>query len=554
MFNFIHLKKVIMKYLSPLEMMYKWEIEKADMVYLSQPIDGVSHNWTYKETMNEVRKMASYIKSLNLDENSKIAILSKNCAHWIMTDLAIMMSGHVSVPLYPNLSAETLNKILLHSETQLLFVGKLDNFGKMKGGIPEGMNCITYPFYSEEYPKWNELTQGVIPLAENVVREEQDLATIIYTSGTTGDPKGVMHKFFNFGFATTNAVQALPLKEESFFSYLPLCHIAERLLVEMGSIYTGGKVYFAESLDTFASNLSEASPSVFLGVPRIWTKFQQGILSKLPQKKLNILLSIPLVSSLIKKKIQKGLGLSKANNIFTGAAPTPAPLIRWFERIGITIQEAYAMTENTCYSHVSFKNNIKIGSVGQALPHCEVKLSEENEILIKHDALMDGYYKEEEQTNETIKNGWLHTGDEGEIDENGFLTITGRVKDIFKTSKGKYVAPSPIEMKLSANKNIEQVCVVGNGIPQPIALITLSERGVNKQKEDLIESLSKTLKIVNGKLDSHEKLHNIIVVDGEWNIENQLLTPTMKIKRNSIEKKYREYYSNWFDSPSKIVT
>lgn len=543
-----------MKYLSPLEMMYKWEVEKADMVYLSQPIDGVSHNWTYKETMNEVRKMASYIKSLNLDRNSKIAILSKNCAHWIMTDLAIMMSGHVSVPLYPNLSAETLNKILLHSETQLLFVGKLDEFGKMKSGIPERMSCITYPFYSEDYPKWNELTKDINPLEENIVREEQELATIIYTSGTTGDPKGVMHKFFNFGFATTNAVQALPLKEESFFSYLPLCHIAERLLVEMGSIYTGGKVYFAESLDTFASNLAEASPSVFLGVPRIWTKFQQGILSKLPQNKLNILLSIPLVSSLIKKKIQKGLGLSKANNIFTGAAPTPAPLIKWFERLGITIQEAYAMTENTCYSHVSFKNKIKIGSVGQALPYCEVKLSEGNEILIKHDALMDGYYKEEGQTNETIKNGWLHTGDEGEIDENGFLTITGRVKDIFKTSKGKYVAPSPIEMKLSANKNIEQVCVVGDGVPQPLALITLSEIGLSKQKEDLIKSLEKTLKIVNTKLDSHERLHNIVVVNEEWNIENKLLTPTMKIKRNSIEKKYKEHYSTWYHSSNKIVT
>ena len=212
------------------------------------------------------------------------------------------------------------------------------------------------------------------------------------------------------------------------------------------------------------------------------------------------------------------------------------------------------MTENTCYSHVSFKNKIKIGSVGQALPYCEVKLSEGNEILIKHDALMDGYYKEEGQTNETIKNGWLHTGDEGEIDENGFLTITGRVKDIFKTSKGKYVAPSPIEMKLSANKNIEQVCVVGDGVPQPLALITLSEIGLSKQKEDLIKSLEKTLKIVNTKLDAHERLHNIVVVNEEWNIENKLLTPTMKIKRNSIEKKYKEHYSNWYHSSNKIVT
>ena len=542
-----------MKYLSPLEMMYKWEEEKSNEVFLSQPINSIWHDWTWEEVMLEVRKMAAYIKSLNLEKKSKIAILSKNCAHWIMSDLAIMMSGHISVPLYPNLSAKILNKILIHSETKMMFVGKLDDFEKMKSGIPSDVNCVTYPFYSQDYPKWNDLTRDVSPLQENVIRDDNELATIIYTSGTTGDPKGVMHKFYNFSFATTNAVNALPLKDESFFSYLPLSHIAERLLIEMGSIYCGGKVSFAESLDTFAQNLSYSQPSVFLGVPRIWTKFQQGILAKLPQKKLNILLSIPIISSLIKKKIQKGLGLSKARNVFTGAAPTPAALIRWFESLGIIIQEAYAMTENTCYSHVSFREKIKIGSVGQALPLCDVKLSDQNEIMIKHDALMDGYYKDEEQTNDTIKDGWLYTGDEGEIDSEGFLKITGRVKDIFKTSKGKYVAPSPIELKLSANKNIEQVCIVGTEIPQPIALVVLSDRGRKKTKEDLIFSLERTLEVVNPKLEKHEKIHNIIIVKEEWTIENNLLTPTMKIKRNAIEKIYRINYQEWYDSSKRIV-
>jgi long-chain acyl-CoA synthetase len=205
------------------------------------------------------------------------------------------------------------------------------------------------------------------------------------------------------------------------------------------------------------------------------------------------------------------------------------------------------MTENTCYSHVSFKSKIKIGSVGQALPLCEVKLSDQNEILIKHEALMDGYYKDEEETRKTIIDGWLHTGDEGVIDDEGFLRITGRVKDIFKTSKGKYVAPSPIEMKLSANKNLEQICVVGDGIPQPIALVVLSERGKEESKKDLIFSLKKTMEIVNSKLDSHEKLHNIIVVVEDWTIENKLLTPTMKIKRNAIEKIYKSNYVDWYE-------
>ena len=542
-------------YPSPLEMLYKWEQETPNNLYMRQPIKGVWHEWTWKDTSEQVRKMAAYLKSLNLPEGSRIGILSKNCAHWMFSDLAIMMAGHVSVPLYPNLNAETLKQILEHSETQVLFVGKLDDYESMRPGVPANVQCIAFPFYTEEgYPVWGDLVHGVSPISEDLVRDSEELATIIYTSGTTGVPKGVMHKFFNFGFAANNAVKTIDLSNtEKFFSYLPLCHIAERLLVEMGSLYTGGQVSFAESLDTFAENLSETQPTVFLGVPRIWTKFQQGVLAKLPQKKLNILLSLPIISSLIKKKIRTGLGLNRATNVFTGAAPTPTSTIKWFERLGIKIQEAYAMTENCCYSHVTLNNHIKIGCVGKALPFCEVKLSEQNEILIKHDALMLGYYKEEKLTAETIKDGWLYTGDEGSIDEDGFLKITGRVKDLFKSSKGKYVAPSPIEMKLSANKNIENVCVVGDGLPQPIALVVLSEYGKGRLKEDVAASLAKTLSIVNPKLDHHEKVKRLVVLKDEWTIENKLLTPTMKVKRNSVEKMHKTNYEVWYDKVEHVI-
>lgn len=542
-------------YQSPLEMLYRWESETPNKLYMRQPINDEWHKWTWSETATEVRKMAAYLQSLNLAPKSKIAILSKNCAHWIMSDLAIMMAGHVSVPLYPNLKAESIKQILDHSETKLVFVGKLDDFASMRPGIPKDMPCIAYPFYSEEgYPVWGDLVKDIKPMAENIVREPNDLATIIYTSGTTGMPKGVMHKFYNFSFATSNAVPLLGLAtEERFFSYLPLCHIAERLLVEMGSLYSGGMVSFAESLDTFAKNLSDTKPTAFLGVPRIWTKFQQGILTKLPQKKLNVLLAIPGVSSLIKKKIKSGLGLQEARNVFTGAAPTPVSTLKWFKRLGINIQEAYAMTENCCYSHVTLNDDIQFGFVGKALPHCDVKLSDKNEILIKHVALMDGYYKEEKQTQDTIKDGWLYTGDKGHIDSKGFLKITGRVKDLFKTSKAKYVAPAPIEMKLSANKNIEQVCVVGENIPQPIALITLSEYGKSRPSENVVASLSKTLSVINPKFDAHERLKKIIILDQEWTIENNLLTPSMKIKRNEVEKLHKENYVSWYDRQEEVI-
>ena len=545
-----------MNYPLPLDMMYRWEKESPNLVFMRQPINGKWHEWTWKETGEEVRKMAAYLKNLNLEPGTRIAMISKNCAHWIISDLAIMMAGHTGVPLYPNLNAETIRQILEHSESKVLLVGKLDGWAAMRSGVPENVQCIAFPFYTEPgYPEWYELMKNVQPLRDDVHRDRNDLATIIYTSGTTGMPKGVMHKFHNFGWAAKQAMDELQLKPHTqrFFSYLPLCHIAERLLVEMGSIYTGSVVSFAESLDTFAKNLAESEPTVFLGVPRIWSKFQQGILTKMPQKKLDLFLKIPILNGIVKKKIKAGLGLANAENVFTGAAPTPASLINWFAKLDINIQEAYAMTENCCYSHVTRNNAIKVGFVGQPLPECEVKLSPQKEILIKHEAMMDGYYKEPAMTAETLVDGWLHTGDEGFIDSKGFLKITGRVKDLFKTSKGKYVAPSPIEMRISANADVEQVAVVGDGIPQPIVLLVLSESGMKKSKSEITDSLLKTIGEVNTQIDQHEQVKVAIIVKTPWTVENELLTPTMKIKRNPIEKIYRSHYEKWYASKDAVI-
>jgi len=536
-------------------MLYKWESESPNKVYLSQPINGVNKEWTWKETGTEVRKMAAVLKAMNLEPNSKIGIVSKNCAHWIINDLAIMMAGHISIPMYPNLNASSIRQIMEHSEAKVLFVGKLDDWASMKDGVPEGVRCISYPFYTESgYEFWEDLTEGVEPISDNVVRAEDDLYTIIYTSGTTGMPKGVMHTFHNMNFAATHALGKIGLDpNDSFFSYLPLCHIAEKLLVQMGSLYSGGKVNFAETLETFAANLSAASPTVFLGVPRIWTKFQQGVLGKLPQAKMNTMFKIPILGGLIKKKIRKGLGLNEAREIFTGAAPTPAALIKWFAVLGINIQEAYAMTENCCYSHVTFRDNIKVGYVGAALPYCDVKISEQGEILIKHEAMMTGYYKEPELTAETMVDGYLKTGDKGEIDSEGFLRITGRVKDLFKTSKAKYVAPAPIEMKLSSNTNLEQICVVGTNVPQPIALAVLSEAGKKKSTEEIDSSLAETLKIVNPQLDHHENVAKFVILKDDWTVENGLITPTMKVKRPALEKIHEGNYETWYEQDGVVV-
>ncbi len=538
-----------MDYQSPLSWLYKWEKTTPEKIYLKQPVDDVWHTWTWKQAGAEVRVLAAALIDMQLPPGSHIATISKNCAHWIITDLAIMMAGHVSIPLYPNLQAQTIEQILAHSEAKLLFVGKLDDWAAMKPGVPASLPCISFPFCSNEGCKsWEDFIANYHPLSVDIERKENDICSIVYTSGTTGVPKGVMFTFASFSFAASRAAGHFNFKNsERFFSYLPLSHIAERMLVEMISLYLGGEVSFAESLQKFPANLAAARPTVFLGVHRIWTRFQQGVLAKIPQKKLDFLLRIPIVSGLIKRKIKRSLGLGEASTILTGAAPTPPSLIRWFDQLGIRIQEAYAMTENCCYSHVTLRDNIKIGFVGQPLPSCQVRLGPNDEIEMKHPALMTGYYKEEAMTQEVFTaDGFLKTGDEGYIDPEGFLKITGRVKDLFKTAKGKYVAPSPIEMMFANNTDLEQVCIVGSGLPQPMALITLSATGKKSIPGEMDKTFNSLRLNINEGLDDHEKIAKIVVLTEEWTVENNLLTPSFKIKRNAIEKRYAEHYESWY--------
>lgn len=545
--------------LQPLEQLYRYEQEQPDKVYLHQPIKGSEwKRYTWRDTADQVRHMAAALQALGLPPNSHIALVSKNCAHWMMADLAIMMSGHISVPLYPNVNADTMKYILEHSESKLLLVGKLDDWNLLKAGVPAGVRCISFPtFYGNTggFDNWDELCAQHEPLKDNLLRNLSDVATIIYTSGTTGKPKGVVMGFKALAYATNMAFTVIDLKNQHnrFFSYLPLSHIAERMLVEMGGLYSGGEVYFAESLETFADNLRTAEPTVFLGVPRIWTKFQLGILSKMPQKKLNLLLRIPLLSNFIKLSIQRKLGLHRAKYCLSGAAPIPASLIEWFAKIGITIQEAYGMTENCAYSHFMRSRQPRLGSVGQAMPDADIVISDIGEILIKSEALMDGYYKQPDLTAEVFQNGYLRTGDKGSISKDGYLSITGRVKEIFKTEKGKYVAPAPIEMLLSENTHIEQVCVTGSNLPQPIALAVLSTDAATREKADVQRDLEAHLKSVNARLDPHERIRCIVILNEPWTVENDKLTPTLKIKREPIEQQYIANYQTWYAQNHAIV-
>jgi long-chain acyl-CoA synthetase len=321
--------------------------------------------------------------------------------------------------------------------------------------------------------------------------------------------------------------------------------------VEHGGIMSGGKIFFAETLDSFVENLKFCEPTIFFGVPRIYAKFKSKLLSKFPQNLINIILMIPLLNTVFKNLIKKGLGLNKSRICITGAASTPITTLEWFNRFSIKIYEAYGMSENSACSHGNYPENIKFGTVGKAMPNTEVKITHLGEIIMKNGCIMEGYFKDEEKTNKVLKNGFLHTGDKGTIDKDGFLKITGRIKDIFKTSKGKYVSPNLIEMKLSKNKNIEQICVVGENLTQPLALIILSE-GIELSKE-IKDSFENLLKKINSELEKHEKIDKIIILKDNWTIENEILTPTMKIKRNVVENKYKENYNKWVKDENEII-
>ena len=546
----------------PLDRVQYWEKQKAQDIYLSQPMgNGEVAEYTWRRAVGEARRMATYLTSMDLPAGSRIAIISKNCAHWIMSDWAIWMAGHVSVPLYPTLNAETVRYILDHSGAEVAFVGKLDDWEMMKPGVPETVHCISYPLSPEtDFPTWNEIVAQQSPLQPVAEREPDEMATIVYTSGSTGKPKGVMLSFANMAHSAEGCIQALDVtRDERMLSYLPLAHVFERFVVEMGSLYAGFQLFFAQSLDTFVEDLQRAKPTLFLAVPRIWTKFQAGVFQKMSPEKLDRLLKIPLLNRVIKKKILTNLGLENVKFAGSGSAPLAGEILDWYRRLGLELLEGYGMSENFAYSHMSMPGRSRTGYVGEPLPGVETRITEQGEVQVRSPATMMGYYRDPEKTAETMtEDGFLATGDKGEEDELKRLKLTGRIKEIFKTSKGKYVAPAPIENHLVAHPLVEVACVTGANCTSPHALVMLGEdvrpriSDPNYRKE-VDERLKHLMEEVNKDLDPHEQLKFIVVVRDEWTIENNFLTPTMKLKRNVVEDAYKNKVDDWYSRREAII-
>lgn len=550
---------MIQTYQSNLANFLHWAEYTPSNVFLKQPYGNQYTDYSYEESAIQVKKVAAYFKNtLVADKPQHIGILSKNSAHWILSDLAIEYAGAISVPFYPTLTSEQFNQVLTHSDCQILVVGKLDNWEEIKLGIPAHVHVL----YTPDSPcktgtSWQNIIDSGEILDQAAENQPDSIATIVYTSGTTGTPKGVMltYKAITIALNLARDLAYLENRNTRFISYLPLCHIAERNIVEFAGIAAGGTIHFVENLTTFQQNLAATRPTHFLAVPRIWAKFREGILVKIGgEKRLDLLLKIPVVNQLIKRKIQKGLGLDQAYFLLTGAAPMPPELSAWFQKLGLFIQEAYGMTENMGLNTFMPRDNIRLGSVGKVHPICETRIDPETgEIQMKAEYNTAGYYKAEHITSELYDGEWLKTGDMGQLDADNYLKIVGRVKDNFKTAKGQYVSPAPIENQFSLSNLVEQVCIVGINLPQPMALIVPSQYAKSLEKDKANEAFESLRLQVNPNFKKYEHIQKIIILQDEWTVENKCLTPTLKIRRMEIEQKFGNLIEPWYALNESII-
>ncbi len=550
-----------------LEHVYQHEAERSGKLFLTQPVgNGQVIEYSWGQVMDQSRRMAGYLKSLDLPPGARIAMLAKNSAHFIMAELAIWMAGGTTVAIFPTETAGNLAYVLDHCDARLLFIGKLDNWEQQKAGVPAGLPCIALPLAPRtDYPGWDDLIARQAPLSGRPQRSGEELAMLLYTSGSTGQPKGVMQTFSSISQVAEEIVALFAESlgegtENRMLSYLPLAHCYERAWVECSALAAGNwQLFFAESLDTFLADLRRARPLVFLSVPRLWIKFQQGVFAKMPPRKLERMLRIPLLGRLVARKVLAGLGLDAVKVAGSGSAPIPREVIDWYRRLGLQLLEGYAMTEDFGYSFGGTDEQNDPGYCGVARPGVAVRIAEDGEVLIKSPGQLAGYFRRPDLDTECFtEDGFFRTGDLGELRPDGQLRISGRKKELFKTGKGKYVAPAPIENRLNVHPLLELSMVSGVGQVAPYGLLVLAEelrarRDEPAFREEVETELVRLLEELNDGLVEHERLRMLVVANEPWTIENGCLTPTMKLKRSAIEAAVAAQVEAWYAHPGRVI-
>tara|TARA_R100000306_G_scaffold8545_5_gene11890 strand:+ start:23988 stop:25769 length:1782 start_codon:yes stop_codon:yes gene_type:complete len=562
--------------------------------------DGEWKATSTQEYIDKANALSRALLRMGIEPNDKIAIISMtNRTEWNICDIGIMQTGAQDVPIYPTISENEYEYVLNHSESKYVFVSckeVFDKVNKIKNNIPSLKEVYCFDKI-DGCSNWEEVlekgkddsNQDEVEKRKDAINED-DLATLIYTSGTTGRPKGVMLSHKNIATNAIYSSERLPivLGKSKALSFLPVCHIYERMLLYMYQ-YTGVEIHFAESLETISDNLKEVKPQVMSAVPRLLEKVYDkiyakgaelsGVKKKLFYWAIELGLEyepygqngwwyeakLSLARKLIFSKWQEALG-GELKAIASGSAALQPRLARVFNAAEIPVMEGYGLTETSPVVSVNDMRDkgFKIGTVGKPLKETEVKIADDGEILIKGPQVMCGYYKDKEKTDEVLIDGYFHTGDIGEVDKEGFLKITDRKKSIFKTSGGKYVAPQLIENDMKQSRFIEQILVVGEGEKMPAALIQpdfefLKDWGAKKDRnlpsdpkeiikdEKVIKRIQKEVDFYNERYGKWERIKKFELTPDVWSIEDGHLTPTMKMKRKVIQQKYQDLYDKIYE-------
>ncbi|EAQ96975.2 Long-chain acyl-CoA synthetase (AMP-forming) [Congregibacter litoralis KT71] len=517
-----------------------WADTRGDKIWMRDLREEASDDYSWSQARDQINAVAAALEA-RFGHGHNMIILSRNRPHWFMADLAIIRSGNVTVSMFTTLPPATAEYVAGFTDAKVIFVGESPNWEAVRPVLPEGITLVALPGVELEgdHLTWDEL------LAEGQGKDisyecaPDDMMSLVFTSGTTGMPKGVIQTHDSNIIPIRRFTTAFGLRDQPrYFSYLPLSHIAERQIVEYSSLYFCGEVNFNESLEHVLRDLQRTRPHMFFGPPRIWEQFQQAVIGKFGgQEALEAALKEDAEG--IGKLVLDTMGLGEVEFCLAAAAPTPPPLIHWWESLGLKLMDGFGQTEAMGVI-VSGEGTRRVGSIGKPLGEVEYKITEEGELAVRADGCTPGYYKQPEKTAELLRDGWLHTGDKARVDEDGFIYITGRVKDYFKTIQGKFVAPPPIEGMFANNPYIEQQCLIGRGFSKTVMIAVLTDAAQKEDRETVEASIRESVAAINAEIEKHARIGAVIVSAEPWTTENEVLTPTLKIKRDKIDERFGE--------------
>jgi len=575
---------------------------------IQRKVNDVYKGISYKELKDETDLFAYGLVELGLKKNDSVALISENRPEWVYADFAMQMLGIINVPLYPSLTSDSIQYILNDSEAKAIIVSTGFQLNKVLKVIRnckhikhiiifnehedgDGKeNILTFKEVQEKGKKLKKSKPDLLKKSSAEIKEN-DVCTIIYTSGTTGEPKGVILTHKNIISNVNAALEIFPItKDDIFLSFLPLCHIFERMAGYYTAFAAGCTIYYAESIEKVATNLQEAKPTLMTSVPRLFERIQSRIIknvesqSATKQKIFYWALDIgkkysaakktgaipfalsakhKIADKLVFKKLRERTG-GRLRFFISGGAALSKELGEFFEAVGLQIVEGYGLTESSPVIAANRPDDYKFGTVGKPLPNVEIKIASDGEILARGPNIMQGYYKKKKETEETVINGWLHTGDIGVFDSDGFLMITDRKKHLFKTSAGKYIAPTPIENIFLTSKYIDQFVLIGDRrtflsaliVPDYEALkeyadahkISYTDESELTGNEKIYKLIEDDMSKLQKKLANYERVRKFALLDKPFTIETGEITPSLKIKRKVVEEKYnylieQMYYS-----------